>query len=171
MVHIDDPATQRANLGFIKTAMRTPLLPRAHEFALARRWREAADTAAQHGVLEGVEHAIGIGHLPQHLDQLETLGVGEARIDEPRRAEELGRALRPPLARLLQLIRRRVVEPEMLLQDAPHRCPLRRVEMAIDLRRLHQQRRHPQPHIIRHVRCGPIPLGQPSFEPIHHGPA
>ena len=48
MVHIDDPATQRANLGFIKTAMRTPLLPRAHEFALARRWREAADTAALH---------------------------------------------------------------------------------------------------------------------------
>ncbi|MGO8918533.1 MAG: RNA polymerase factor sigma-32 [Stellaceae bacterium] len=48
MVHIDDPATQRANLGFIKTAMRTPLLPRAREFALARRWREAADTTALH---------------------------------------------------------------------------------------------------------------------------
>lgn len=48
MVHIDDPATQRANLGFIRAAMRAPLLSRSHEFALARRWREAGDATALH---------------------------------------------------------------------------------------------------------------------------
>ena len=48
MVHIDDPATQRANLGFIRAAMRAPLLSRAREYALARRWREAGDAAALH---------------------------------------------------------------------------------------------------------------------------
>jgi RNA polymerase sigma-32 factor len=48
MVHIDDSATRRANLGFIKASMRAPLLSRDREFALARRWREAGDTAALH---------------------------------------------------------------------------------------------------------------------------
>lgn len=48
MVHIDDTATQRANLGFIRASMQTPLLSRQREFALARRWREAGDTAALH---------------------------------------------------------------------------------------------------------------------------
>jgi len=48
MAYIDDPATQRANLGFIKASMQTPLLSRAREFALARRWREAGDIAAMH---------------------------------------------------------------------------------------------------------------------------
>jgi RNA polymerase sigma-32 factor len=48
MAHIDDSATQRANLGFIKASMRTPLLSRAREFDLARRWRAAGDTAALH---------------------------------------------------------------------------------------------------------------------------
>lgn len=48
MVHIDDWATQRANLGFIKASMRVPLLTREREFDLARRWREAGDTAALH---------------------------------------------------------------------------------------------------------------------------
>jgi RNA polymerase sigma-32 factor len=48
MAYIDDPATQRANLGFIKASMRAPLLSRAREFVLARRWREKGDTAALH---------------------------------------------------------------------------------------------------------------------------
>ena len=48
MAHIDDPATQRANLSFIKASMRAPLLSRSREFMLARRWRERGDTAALH---------------------------------------------------------------------------------------------------------------------------
>jgi RNA polymerase sigma-32 factor len=48
MVHFDDTATRRANLGFIKRSMRMPLLSREREFALARRWRETGDTAALH---------------------------------------------------------------------------------------------------------------------------
>jgi RNA polymerase sigma-32 factor len=48
MGHADDPETQRANLGFIKSSMRAPLLSREHEFELARRWREERDVAALH---------------------------------------------------------------------------------------------------------------------------
>lgn len=48
MAHIDDPKTQRANLDFIKTSMKEPLLERSHEFELARRWREAGDEEALH---------------------------------------------------------------------------------------------------------------------------
>ncbi len=48
MAHIDDPETQRANLQFIKASMKAPMLSREDEFALARRWREAGDTAALH---------------------------------------------------------------------------------------------------------------------------
>ncbi len=46
MAHIDDIQTRRANLDFIRAAMRTPLLSREHELELARRWREKGDHAA-----------------------------------------------------------------------------------------------------------------------------
>jgi RNA polymerase sigma-32 factor len=48
MDYVDNPATQRANLGFIKASMRTPLLSRDRELTLARRWRDADDTGALH---------------------------------------------------------------------------------------------------------------------------
>jgi RNA polymerase sigma-32 factor len=48
MAYIDDPATQKANLSFIKASMKEPLLSRGHEFELARRWRETGETAALH---------------------------------------------------------------------------------------------------------------------------
>jgi RNA polymerase sigma-32 factor len=48
MAYIDNPATQRANLGFIKASMRAPLLSRDRELSLARRWRDADDTEALH---------------------------------------------------------------------------------------------------------------------------
>jgi RNA polymerase sigma-32 factor len=48
MAYIDDPTTQKANLGFIKASMRTPLLSREREFELAQRWRDGGDTAALH---------------------------------------------------------------------------------------------------------------------------
>lgn len=48
MAYIDDPATQRANLNYIKASMRTPLLSREHEFDLARRWHEHRDESALH---------------------------------------------------------------------------------------------------------------------------
>jgi len=47
MAHTDDPTTQKANLEYIKTAMREPMLERDHEFALARRWHDG-DVAALH---------------------------------------------------------------------------------------------------------------------------
>ena len=48
MAHIDDPATQKANLSFIKASMREPLLGRDHEQDIARRWRDGNDEAALH---------------------------------------------------------------------------------------------------------------------------
>lgn len=48
MAHIDDPRTQRANLTFIKTSMKEPLLTRDHEFDLAQKWRGNGDTEALH---------------------------------------------------------------------------------------------------------------------------
>lgn len=48
MAHIDDPKTQRANLEYIRTSMREPLLERDNEFELARRWREDGDEEALH---------------------------------------------------------------------------------------------------------------------------
>lgn len=48
MAHIDDPKTQRANLDYIKTSMKEPLLEREYEFELARLWREEDDEVALH---------------------------------------------------------------------------------------------------------------------------
>jgi RNA polymerase sigma-32 factor len=48
MAHIDDPKTQRANLEYIRTSMKEPLLERDNEFELARRWREEGDEEALH---------------------------------------------------------------------------------------------------------------------------
>lgn len=51
MAHIDDPATQRANLSYIRASMGEPLLSRDHEFELARRWRDAGDEQALHALV------------------------------------------------------------------------------------------------------------------------
>jgi RNA polymerase sigma-32 factor len=51
MAYIDDPTTQRANLDYIKAAMRQPLLERADEFALAERWRTKKDPEALHELI------------------------------------------------------------------------------------------------------------------------
>lgn len=48
MAHLDDPETQRANLAFIRNAMKQPLLARDHELDLARRWRDQGDERALH---------------------------------------------------------------------------------------------------------------------------
>lgn len=48
MAYIDDPETQRANLGFIKSSMAAPLLSRDREFELATAWRDRGDIAALH---------------------------------------------------------------------------------------------------------------------------
>jgi len=52
MAHIDDPETQRANLRFIRAAMREPLLERDTELDYARRWREADDQDALHKLVQ-----------------------------------------------------------------------------------------------------------------------
>jgi RNA polymerase sigma-32 factor len=51
MAYIDDPITQRANLDYIKVAMRQPLLERSDEFALAERWRSHKDSKALHELI------------------------------------------------------------------------------------------------------------------------
>lgn len=51
MAYIDDPQTQRANLGYIKSSMNEPLLEKEHELDLARRWREKQDEKALHELI------------------------------------------------------------------------------------------------------------------------
>jgi len=48
MAYRDDPHTQRANMQFIRSAMREPLLEREVEYDYARRWREQGDEKALH---------------------------------------------------------------------------------------------------------------------------
>ncbi|MGM0422552.1 MAG: RNA polymerase factor sigma-32 [Pseudomonadota bacterium] len=48
MSHIDDNQTQRANLKYIGSSMKEPLLERDHELELARKWREQGDERALH---------------------------------------------------------------------------------------------------------------------------
>ncbi len=52
MAYLDDPSTQRANLAYIKTSMREPLLERDHEFELATAWREQKSEAALHELIK-----------------------------------------------------------------------------------------------------------------------
>jgi RNA polymerase sigma-32 factor len=48
MAYLDDPDTQRANRRYVKASMQPPMLSRADEFSLARRWHAHRDTAALH---------------------------------------------------------------------------------------------------------------------------
>ena len=48
MAHLDDPATQRANVSYIRQSMKQPLLSRDHEMDLARLWRDEQDEKALH---------------------------------------------------------------------------------------------------------------------------
>ncbi len=58
MAHLDDAATQRANLAFMRRAMRTPMLSREEEFALAHRWREQHDERAMHKLVEAYSRLV-----------------------------------------------------------------------------------------------------------------
>lgn len=49
--HIDDQATQRANLGYIRAAMKAPMLGREEEQALAIAWRDKRDERALHKLI------------------------------------------------------------------------------------------------------------------------
>lgn len=51
MAHIDDPRTQRANLDYIRSAMKAPMLERDFEHDLAVRWRENGDETALHALV------------------------------------------------------------------------------------------------------------------------
>lgn len=52
MTYIDDPKTQQANLSYIKTSMKEPMLEKDHELDLARRWRDKKDERALHELVK-----------------------------------------------------------------------------------------------------------------------
>lgn len=58
MAYRDDTETQRANLAFMRRAMRTPILSREEEFALARRWRGQRDERAMHRLVEAYSRLV-----------------------------------------------------------------------------------------------------------------
>lgn len=67
MAYRDDAPTQRANLAFMRRAMRTPVLERDHEFALARRWRDDRDTRARHELVEAHHRlVVAVAHKYKH---------------------------------------------------------------------------------------------------------
>lgn len=51
IAYLDDPETRRANRGYIKASMRTPLLSWDVEFSFARRWHADRDVSALHAVV------------------------------------------------------------------------------------------------------------------------
>src|SRR3984957_13667093 len=61
MAYIDDPETQRANLGFIKISMAAPLLTRRREFELATAWRDQGDIAALHELVRAYTRLVIAG--------------------------------------------------------------------------------------------------------------
>ncbi len=52
MAYIDDPQTQKANMDYIRTSMKEPMLEKDHEFNLARRWRDDKDEKALHELVK-----------------------------------------------------------------------------------------------------------------------
>ncbi len=52
MAYIDDQQTQKANLSYIRSSMSEPLLERAYEQELARRWRDQKDERALHELVK-----------------------------------------------------------------------------------------------------------------------
>ncbi len=52
MAYIDDANTQKANLGYIRSSMKEPMLERDHEFELATRWRTMGDEKALHELIK-----------------------------------------------------------------------------------------------------------------------
>lgn len=58
MAHLDDDATQRANMRFIKRSMKAPILSREHEQDLARRWRYDRDEDALHELITAYERLV-----------------------------------------------------------------------------------------------------------------
>ncbi|MBL8637588.1 MAG: RNA polymerase factor sigma-32 [Alphaproteobacteria bacterium] len=51
MAYMDDPATRKSNLAYIRTSMQEPLLEKEHEMELALRWRENHDEKALHEMI------------------------------------------------------------------------------------------------------------------------
>ncbi len=52
MAYVDDANTQKANLGYIRSSMKEPMLERDHEFELATRWRTMGDEKALHELIK-----------------------------------------------------------------------------------------------------------------------
>ena len=52
MAYVDDANTQKANLGYIRSSMKEPMLEREHEFELATRWRTMGDEKALHELIK-----------------------------------------------------------------------------------------------------------------------
>ena len=67
MAYIDDIETQRANLAFIRRAMRVPMLERDTELALAHAWRATGNEAALHQLVRPYQRlVIALAHKFRH---------------------------------------------------------------------------------------------------------
>src|SRR5579871_1524146 len=121
--------------------------PKPLQHALARQAAFAVGDidqptdAAQQAVLIGVEGAIGIRHLPEHLDEFDALLVGQPFVDDAGEMEQFGRTIDGAL-------------------------PL--VKMVVAVRHLGKQRRQCQLQLVLAFARVVGGTGQPSYDAVDH---
>ena len=150
---------------------------------------EAAD-AAEQAVLERIEHPVGIGHLPQQLDHVETPLARQAVVDGAGEAEQLGRVIGATFGRGLERVGLFGRETEAALEQLPDQAAFRLVQAVVDCGDLDKQRGdcdfelvpvvsrdlaprpllEQRPQAIEHMRsvpCAPTPFNPSKSEDNH----
>ena len=102
--------------------------------------KQPADAADQIGLI-GVEPAVGIHNLPQHLHYRKPVRMVVAVVDGPREAVQIGRLVVGGLGLGDQGIGLGVAQPEVRAQRGADGVPLIAVEVPVHARRLDEQRR------------------------------
>ncbi len=144
-------------------------LPRHAAFAIGHI-NQPAD-AAQQTVLILIEHTVGVGDFPQHLDQFDPLRKRQPLVDDSGEMEELGRAAGLTLAGDEQgpcILARQFEAP--FEQPRDHGAfPF--VEMVVAVRHLDEQCSESQLQLV--LRLCPAARGrtrQPPQDAVNHGP-
>src|SRR5579871_1857314 len=148
--------------------------PKPLQHALARQAAFAVGDidqptdAAQQAVLIGVEGAIGIRHLPEHLDEFDALLVGQPFVDDAGEMEQFGRTIGRALTRRQQRPRIGLRQIEPPLEKFCHDGALPLVKMVVAVRHLGKQRRQCQLQLVLAFARVVGGTGQPSYDAVDH---
>lgn len=137
--------------------------------ALLIRHVDEAGDAAEQRVLVRVEHAVGVGDLPHHLQDVGAVLVADALDDLAGEGKELGRLAHRSLGRFhqrMELLRREV---EALGQQVLDGGALGRVELVVHARRLDQQGGNGELQLVRLIGQGRrLPAGEEVEHAVDH---